>query len=151
MVHGRERQADRCSVAGDARSSLSHHWAHHAVPSFVACLLHTMPGLEPVGIINASEATANAVTNASMSAFDIAKRVLTFPSRLYARIRLIDELLQENAERQAESIAEQYRLAHPDAPLPVRGRHLTMPGPWAFFMSGYAVAVIILVSALLVV
>jgi hypothetical protein len=105
-----------------------------------------MPGLEPVGVISAPAVTPSAFANASMSALGIAKQVLSLPGRLYTRIRLIDDLLQQDAEVQAAAIAERYRLANPDVELPMRNRHLTMPGPWAFFMSHYAIAVIMLVS-----
>jgi hypothetical protein len=102
----------------------------------------------------------------------IAKRVMTFPGRLVERLRLLDELLQEDPYEQAEAIAAASRegrvvdtpLRRPNAVMNrnAGGVHAgagstsrqmqaaTMPGPWGFFVSGYAAGVIILVCAHLI-
>jgi hypothetical protein len=84
--------------------------------------------------------------------YDWTKRVVTLPSRVFERIHLLEELLQEDPHQQAESMAAAAREGRSDVPFRrslnrASGAAIPLPGPWGFFVSRYAVVVVILVSA----
>lgn len=84
-------------------------------------------------------------------ALSILNKIGSFPSRFIARMQLIDELLEQDAERQAAALAA--ALNDPENSQAQRlrpsGLHVAgvtpMPGPWGFFASWYAVGLFIMV------
>jgi hypothetical protein len=83
----------------------------------------------------------------------VLRRIATFPTRFLQRLRLLDQILSEDAERRAaapppaysvrttsngEGIAETTRQQ-------VQGG---LPGPWSFFISGYGIGIITMVRVM---
>lgn len=90
---------------------------------------------------------------ASLGTLGVLKRIASLPSRFIERVRLIDELLEQSAERQAAELVASLNetdLAHVRR-LRQAGRFYTdtpMPGPWGFFTSWYMVGLIVVVRSL---
>lgn len=127
-----------------------HHPFHPLVLRF-----GTMATSAPIGLTETAVQVVESATStpAPLGMFGVLKRVASLPSRFIARVRLIDELLEQNAERQAAEIAAALngtdmshapRLNYPswfagDRP---------MPGPWGFFTSWYVIGLALTVSQL---
>jgi hypothetical protein len=97
-----------------------------------------------------TEVAAPAAAQPHIGALGLLRKIITLPSRFAARMRLVDELLEQDAERQAEALTAalndpqnaELRRAHALQ----RVQYTPMPGPWGFFTSGYAVGLLVMVS-----
>lgn len=85
----------------------------------------------------------------SLSAFTLVKRFFTLPSRLAARVHLLEELLQEDPYVQAQAISSAYQANNngEDAPrYSGRTPKVEFPNALGFFVSKYALSVVLMVS-----
>jgi hypothetical protein len=124
-----------CGESRDANSWL--------FPSTMADVL-AMADIHTAPVVNSGFNVSYLTTNV----YEWTKRFMTLPGRVMERIHLLEELLQEDPYQQAEAIATAAREGRTDVPFrrsAIRMSGTTLPGPWGFFVSGYAVVVVILV------
>ena len=104
----------------------------------------------PTSLINTTEDAAALSFNISFS-LNLGS-LLHVPSRLFARMRRLDDIFGMHSEidsanslgasSEGTSLIRRMRGEHPPPP----GGLTPLPGPWAFFASGYAVALFAMVS-----
>jgi hypothetical protein len=71
--------------------------------------------------------------------------ILSFPSRFIARIRLIDELFNQDPARKWDPDSPNAHIMH----LSTSGSIISpFPGPWGFLTSGYALILFVMVCHL---
>lgn len=111
-------------------------------------------GATVAAVPDAQQTTAAVSTGAVLihKATTHLKPLFSYASRFVARMRQINEMLTEDAERQAAAYAAAYPSV--DGGASEQGRltnaatsYTPMPGPWSFFTSGYAIGLFVMVRA----